>query len=50
MLPEPTYGHMASAPNSRMTRLSRSAISSSAPSQEIRSNWPDPLGPTRRMG
>ena len=50
MLPEPRYGQMASAPNSRMTRPRRSAISSSAPSQEIRSKSPAPFGPTRRIG
>src|SRR5215469_12971433 len=50
MLPEPRYGQMASAPNSRLMRLRRSAISSSASSHEMRSNSPAPFGPTRRIG
>ena len=50
MLPEPTYGQMASGPNSRMTPANRPAISSSASSQETRSNSPPPFGPTRRIG
>src|SRR5215472_11379509 len=50
MLPEPRYGQMASAPNSRITRPNRSAISSSASLQVTRSKSPAPFGPTRRIG
>src|SRR5262245_2968611 len=50
MLPEPTYGQMASAPNSRITPPNRSAISSSASFQVMRSKSPEPFGPTRRIG
>jgi hypothetical protein len=50
MLPEPRYGQMASAPNSRLTRLRGFAISSSASSHEMRWKSPAPFGPTRRIG
>ena len=41
---------MASAPYSSAIAVNRAQISATAASQEICSNSPDPLGPTRRIG